>query len=93
VNKNEPKHRQTVKNELTNAIRENKHQRKAISTQLNARGALTIPELADATGLPADKVLQHILVMMKSGQVAEVGEKDGGYAYEVKRSESNKSES
>ena len=93
MNKNEPKHRQIVKNELTNAIRENKHERKAISTQLNARGALTIPELADATGLPADKVLQHILVMMKSGQVVEVGEKDGGYAYEVKHSESNKSES
>jgi hypothetical protein len=93
MNKNESKDRQTVKNELTDAIRENKRERKAISTQLNARGALTVPELADATGLPADKLLQHILVMMKSGQVAEAGEKDGGYAYEIKRSESIKSES
>jgi predicted ArsR family transcriptional regulator len=92
MNGSEPKDRQSLKNELTNAIRESKRERKAISTQLNAGGALTILELADATGLPADKVLQHILVMIKSGEVIEAGEKDGGYAY-VKRSESIKSES
>jgi predicted HTH transcriptional regulator len=92
MNGSESNDRQSVKNELTNAIRESKRERKAISTQLNAGGALTIPELADATGLPADKVLQHILVMIKSGEVAEAGEKGGGYAY-VKRSESIKSES
>ena len=84
MSKNEAKDVQTVKNELTNAIRENKRERKAISMQLEAKGPLTIPELADATGLPADKVLQHILVMMKSGEVAEAGEKDGGYAYNIK---------
>jgi hypothetical protein len=93
MNNNESKDRESVKNELTNAIRESKRERKAISIQLNAGGALTIPELAVATGLPADKVLQHILVMMKSGQVAEAGQKDGGYVYEVKRSESSKPES
>jgi Fic family protein len=84
MSKNESKDAQAVKNELTNAIRENKRERKAISTQLEAKGSLTIPELANATGLPADKVLQHILVMMKSGEVAEAGEKDGGYAYRKK---------
>lgn len=82
---NESKDVQIIKNELTNAIRENKRERKAISTELNARGLLTIPELAIATGLPADKVLQHILVLIKSGQVAEAGERDGCYAYEAKR--------
>lgn len=85
MSKNELKDRQTVKNELTNEIRQNKRERKAISTELNDRGPLTVPQLADATGLAADKVLQHILVMMKSGQVVEAGEKDGGYAYDVKR--------
>jgi len=84
MSKNEPKDRQTVKNELTSAIRQSKKERRAITTELNARGPLTIPQLADATGLPADEVLQHILVMMKSGQVVEAGEKDGGYAYDVK---------
>jgi len=85
MSKNESKDRQTVKNELTSGIRESKRERKAISTELNGKGPLTVPELADATGLPPDKVLQHILVMMKSGQVVEAGEKDGGYAYDVKR--------
>ena len=85
MSKNASKDRETVKNELTSAIRQSKKERKAIATELNARGPLTIPRLADATGLPADEVLQHILVMMKSGQVVEAGEKEGGYAYDVKR--------
>ncbi len=85
MSEDESKDRQTVKKELTSAIRQSKLERKAISTQLNLRGPLTIPQLADSTGLPPDEVLRHILVMMKSGQVVEVGEKDGGYAYDVKR--------
>ncbi|WP_455363458.1 hypothetical protein [[Eubacterium] cellulosolvens] len=85
MSKNESKDRQTVKNELTSAIRQSKEERKAITTELDARGPLTVPQLADATGLPPDEVLQHILVMMKSGQVVETGEKNGGYAYDVKR--------
>lgn len=85
MSKNESKDRETVKNELTTAIRESKQQRKAISTELNVRGPLTVPQLAEATGLSPDEVLQHVLVMMKSGQVVEAGEKDGGYAYDVKR--------
>ena len=75
----------TIRDELTSTIRQSKKERKAITTELSARGPLTIPQLADATGLPPDGVLQHVLVMMKSGQVVEAGEKDGGYAYDVKR--------
>ena len=85
MSKNESKDRQDLKNELTSAIRQSKKERKAISTQLEAKGPLTIPQLADATGLPGEQVLQHILVMMKSGKVVEAGEKDGGYAYEIRR--------
>jgi len=85
MNKNKSDDGQTVKNELTSAIRQSKQERKAITTELSARGPLTIPQLADATGLPPDEVLQHVLVMMKSGQVVEAGEKDGGYAYDVRR--------
>ena len=85
MSENTSSDRETVKNELTNAIRQNKKERKAISTELNTKGPLTVPQLADATGLPADEVLQHVLVMMKAGQVVEVGEKDGQYSYDVKR--------
>ena len=88
MSKNESKDAQAIKNELTSIIRENKRERKAISSQLEAKGPLTIPELAEATGLPADRVLQQVLVMMKSGQVTQVGEKDGGYTYAIKESSS-----
>jgi len=82
---NEPTDRQSMKNQLTSEIRQFKQERKAISTELGKNGPLTIPQLADATGLAADKVLQHILVMMKSGQVMAAGERDGGYVYDIKR--------
>ena len=85
MSRNESKDRGTVKSELTNAIRQSKQERKALSTELDAKGPLTIPQLADATGLSPDKVLQHILVMMKSGQIVEAGEKSGEYTYDVKR--------
>jgi len=77
--------KQNVKNELTNAIRESKRERKALSTELSTKGPLSVRQLADATGIPTDKVLQHILVMMKSGQVAVVAENNGEYTYDVKR--------
>jgi Fic family protein len=82
---NEPTDRQSMKNQLTSEIRQFKQERKAISTELGNNGPLTVPQLADATGLAADKVLQHILVMMKSGQVVEAGQRDGGYVYDIKR--------
>jgi len=85
VSKNDSKDREAVKKELTSIIRQNKQERKLILTELNARGPLTVPQLAEATRLPPDEVLQQILIMMKSGQVVEAGEKDGGYAYDIKR--------
>jgi len=85
MSENESAGRQSIKNELTNAIRESKRERKMLSTELNTKGPLTIRQLAHATGIRADKVLQHILVMMKSGQVAEVGESSDEYAYDIKR--------
>jgi len=85
MSKNDSEDRKNLKKELTSAIRQDKRERRAISAELNVKGPLTVPQLADATGIPAHRVLQHILVMMKSGQVVEAGEKDGGYAYNVKR--------
>ena len=38
----------------------------------------TVPELADATGLPSADVLWHVMAMKKYGMVAE-GKKDGDY--------------
>ena len=42
------------------------------------KGPLTVPELAQATGLDAPRVLWYVSSLKKFGQVDE-GEKEGGY--------------
>lgn len=39
----------------------------------------TVPQLADATDLPTDRVLWHLAAMRKYGQLTETGEQDGDY--------------
>ena len=43
----------------------------------------TVPELAAATGLPANEVLWHVIAMMKYNLVKEVGLDDGYYRYRL----------
>ena len=50
---------------------------KAIKGQLENR-ACTVPELAAATGMPADEVLWYMAALKKYGEVVEA-EKCGGY--------------
>jgi predicted Rossmann fold nucleotide-binding protein DprA/Smf involved in DNA uptake len=44
-------------------------------------GPKTVPDLAQATGLPADQVLWHITAMKKYGQAAETGQCGEYYLY------------
>jgi predicted transcriptional regulator len=39
---------------------------------------MTVPDIAAATGLPADQVLWYVTAMRKYGQAVE-GDQDGGY--------------
>jgi predicted transcriptional regulator len=50
---------------------------KAIKEQLKD-GELTVPELAQATGLAAAEVLYYVASLKKFGEILE-GSKDGGY--------------
>ena len=43
----------------------------------------TVPEVAEATGLPANQVLWHITAMKKYDLVAEVGMCDEYYTYQL----------
>jgi predicted Rossmann fold nucleotide-binding protein DprA/Smf involved in DNA uptake len=43
----------------------------------------TVPELAAATGLPANEVLWHVIAMKKYNLVSEVGLDDGYYRYSL----------
>ena len=46
---------------------------------LLADGALTVPELAAASGFPEDEVMVWTMGMRKYGYVAELPEPDGDY--------------
>ena len=57
-----------------------KEQRKAIDAIKDElrQGDRTVPEIAEATGIPPDSVLWYLATLKKYGQVAE-GAQDGSY--------------
>jgi aryl-alcohol dehydrogenase-like predicted oxidoreductase len=54
-----------------------RQQRKAVASALK-NGPGTVPQLAEATGLPAHEVLWHLAGMRKYGAAQEIGQ-DGDY--------------
>jgi len=64
----------------TNAIR--KQIRQAMQP-----GPKTVPEVSEATGLPADRVLWHVTAMKKYDLVREVGMSGEYYQYELAQQE------
>jgi predicted Rossmann fold nucleotide-binding protein DprA/Smf involved in DNA uptake len=58
-------------------VKAQKKERKAITAHLENKPA-TVPEVAEATGIPSDKVLWYLATLKKYGHLIE-GEKDGGY--------------
>lgn len=71
--------------EITTAIRENQTRRRLVVAELRKRGPLTISELQVATGLDAGQILRHLIAMRMTGEVSELGEKDRGFLYALKR--------
>ncbi|MCG6972333.1 MAG: winged helix-turn-helix domain-containing protein [Desulfobacterales bacterium] len=58
-------------------VKEQRKERKAIKKYLENQPA-TVPEIADATGIPSDKVLWYLATLKKYGDIVE-GEKDGSF--------------
>jgi predicted transcriptional regulator len=52
-------------------------------TQAMREAPKTVPEVAEATNLPADQVLWHIIAMKKYGLVDEVGMCGEYYQYQL----------
>jgi len=63
-------------------IKKYKEIRKPIRTAMK-EGAKTIPELAEATGLPADKILWHVTALKKHGLVVEAEMIGDYYQYQL----------
>jgi predicted transcriptional regulator len=61
-------------------LKEQQNLRKIIRTALKA-GPMTIPEIAAASGLPANTVIWHVMAMKKYDLVAEVGQELEYYQY------------
>ena len=69
-------------------LKEQKDIRRKIAEALGSE-AKTVPEIAAASGLPAEQVLWHLIAMKKYGLVVETGQSDDYYLYQ--RAEENKS--
>ena len=72
-------HKDTI--ETTRALlKAQQEDRRAIGQAMRG-GAETIPEIAVASGLPADRVLWHITAMRKYDLVVETGKSGDYYRY------------
>jgi predicted transcriptional regulator len=74
-------HRDSVQR-TKDLIKEQNAIRKPIRRAMKS-GPKTIPELAEATELPADTVLWHVTAMKKHGLVVEVGMCGEYYQYQL----------
>jgi predicted HTH transcriptional regulator len=70
---------------ITKGIKDTQNQRRIISTELRKNGAMTIQELDHATGIGAKRILLQLIAMRKNGDVTEVGQKDDGYVYVLRK--------
>jgi predicted Rossmann fold nucleotide-binding protein DprA/Smf involved in DNA uptake len=80
-------HRDTVER-VQARLKEQKDIRRQI-VQVMGDEPKTVPEIAAASGLPADHVLWHIIAMKKYNLVIETGQSDEYYLYQ--RAKENKS--
>jgi len=72
----------TRRRDLREVIREEPLWHRPI-LQVLARGAMTVPEIAQAIGQPPDEVLLWVMGMRRYGLVVEIGDPndEGYYAY------------
>jgi predicted transcriptional regulator len=61
--------------------------RRAITGAMRG-GATTVPEIAEASGLPADQVLWHVTAMKKYDLVVETGRSGDYYCYSLPEGQS-----
>jgi predicted Rossmann fold nucleotide-binding protein DprA/Smf involved in DNA uptake len=76
-----------VPKELAERNREQTKLRKQLSEALKDDGVKTVPELAQATGIPSHEVFWHLMSLKKYGKIVEGEQRDGYYEYVLKRDE------
>ena len=74
----EEKYRALVDNVMKDEI-----ERQMMINAIKEKGPLTIKEISQATNIPSNRILRHIIALRKTGTISEVGEKEHGYLYAV----------
>jgi len=74
----ENKYRQTV-----DSIMQVEIERHLITRALKENGPLTAEGVAKLTGLQPSKIVQHLIALRRDALIAEAGEKDGQYLYQL----------
>lgn len=72
-------HKETI--EITRALLKAQQETRRLICQAMRHGVETVPEIAEASGLPADQVLWHITAMRKYGLAVEAGKRGEYYRY------------
>lgn len=65
-------------------------QRHKLLTKALKDGPKTVPEIAEATGLPTHELFWYLMGMKKYGQIVEGEEREGYFEYALKNKEEEK---
>jgi predicted HTH transcriptional regulator len=70
-------------NQIAEDVLIDEMRREMLLVELKKKGALTMKELSESTGLDRKQLLDHMLALRKRGAVTEVGEKENEYMYKA----------
>ncbi|MEM3041854.1 MAG: hypothetical protein QXG97_07530 [Nitrososphaerota archaeon] len=69
--------------QVVDSIMEQEIERHMIIGAIREKGPLTVEELSQLTALPPNRIVQHIIALRKNGVIAEAGERNRQYLYQL----------
>jgi len=69
--------------ETVDRIMKDEIERQMIIGAIRDGGPLTIRELSQATDIPPNQILRHVIALRKVGEISEAGEKGDEYLYTI----------
>jgi len=69
--------------QAVDSIMQEEIERHMITGAIKERGPLTVEEISQLTNLRPSRIVQHLIALRKNGAVAEAGEKNRQYLYQL----------
>jgi len=69
--------------QVVDSIMQEEIERHMITGAIKETGPLTIEEISQLTNLHPSRIVQHIIALRKNGVIAEAGEKNRQYLYQL----------